>query len=84
MYSRLAKGFETVAVDDAMLVNRRKLNCCLQHFFRGPIAKNGKPVELLQCLVCEGYLPFEHAAEYAKGFAAAGGNPELVIEGFGR
>jgi hypothetical protein len=71
MYPQIVKGFATAAVDDAMRVNRRKLDCCLQHFFRGPLTtKEGKPLELLQCMVCEGYLPLEIGTEYACDFAA--------------
>jgi hypothetical protein len=84
MYTHLAKGFATSAVDDAMRVNRRRLNSCMQHFFKGPLKRNGVAAELLQCMVCEGFLPLETAAEYARGFAAAGGDPETVIQGFGR
>lgn len=84
MYTHLAKGFATASQESLMVINRRKLNSCLQHFFEPFKAVKGQPPALLKCLSCDGYLPFEQAAEYAKGFAAAGGDPETVIEGFGR
>lgn len=69
----------------AMQENRRVLNKCLLHYFDTTgIFESAEAPALLRCVMCKGFLPFEQAAEYARGFAAAGGDPELVMPGFTR
>lgn len=69
----------------AIAENRQRLNGCLLHYFDTTGMFDAKePPALLRCVMCQGILPLEIAAEYARGFAAAGGNPELVVPGFSR
>jgi len=84
MYSHLAKGFSEAAQDDAMAVNRRRLNSCSQHFFDSPKKVNGVAAALLRCVMCDGWMPLEWADQYARGFMHANGDPEVVLPGFTR
>lgn len=86
MHSHPAESLAEANRAALVQANRRRLNGCGQHVFDCmPIDWANKIApETLRCRVCGGILRFEEAAQYAKGFAAAGGNPEHVIEGFGR
>lgn len=71
---------------DSIAENRRRLNSCPAHQFdvSGIDWERGFLPTRFTCMNCDGSLPELSAVEYARGFAAAGGNPETVIEGFGR
>lgn len=64
---------------------RARLYACAMHVFdtKGVTSWSNAPASLT-CAMCGEWLPTMEAAQYARGFAAAGGDPETVIEGFGR
>lgn len=65
---------------------RARLYACTLHVFdmsNVEIAPGKLPARLT-CVMCTEWLPTIEAAQYVRGFAAAGGDPEIVIEGFGR
>ncbi|AXC34286.1 hypothetical protein P7I17_gp32 [Escherichia phage Halfdan] len=72
---------ESAALFAAIKENRRKLDACPRHLFDvGP-----PPYQLGQkvtCAICDGYMPVTDAAQYARGYMAAGGNPDDVIKNF--
>jgi hypothetical protein len=63
---------------------RGRLIACPLHQFNmtGIERVAGKIPQRLTCIVCEEWMPTLEAAAYARGFQAAGGNPDLVIDGF--
>lgn len=65
---------------------RAVLYSCSMHVFdtNGIERKPGQIPDRLTCVVCKQWLPTMEACAYARGFAAAGGDPSIVIEGFGR
>lgn len=73
-------------IRDGIVTNRRRLNGCDAHHFDGTAIdwERGLLPARFVCLKCGGWLPDLAAVEYARGFAAAGGNPELVLPGFTR
>lgn len=78
--------FRAAIVRDSVAVNRRILNGCTAHQFDASVIdwERGLLPARFECLRCGGWLPELAAIEYARGFAAAGGDPDAVIEGFGR
>lgn len=66
---------------EKIALNRVKLDCCEQHEFEthGVEVQIGKRVK---CKRCGGEMSLIQANEYVRGFAAGGGNPELVWEGW--
>jgi len=66
---------------EAIKANRKKLDECKQHAF----ADVSPPFYLGQCFVCDncgGHMQAVEACQYARGFHAAGGNPNLIIPNF--
>lgn len=61
--------------------NRAKLDACKRHNF----TINNVPMELgakVKCNVCGGWLELVRVKDYCRGYKAAGGNPNDVVEGF--
>lgn len=86
MDAALQTELRAAVVRDSIAVNRQRLNSCPGHQFDASTIdwERGHLPSRFVCLRCDGWLPDLCAVEYARGFAAAGGDPELVIEGFGR
>ncbi len=65
---------------------REVLYSCPLHVFdmRGIEFVAGKIPARLTCVMCKQWFPTLEAASYARGFKAAGGDADTVIEGFGR
>lgn len=64
---------------------RERLYACSMHVFNmgGIVIEAGKIPPRLTCVMCTEWMPTMEAAAYARGFAAAGGDPNTIIEGFG-
>lgn len=61
--------------------NRNKLDACTRHNFT---IKN-VPMELgakVKCNNCGGWLDLTRVNDYCRGYKAAGGNPNDIVEGF--
>jgi hydrogenase maturation factor HypF (carbamoyltransferase family) len=66
---------------EAIKANRRKLDECKQHAF----IDASPPYHMyhaFHCTNCGGHMQAIEAAQYARGFKAAGGNPNLIIPNF--
>lgn len=77
---------ELVPDDQAREEARRAtLYACAMHVFdtSGIELVASKIPHRLTCVMCKAWMPTLEAAAYARGFAAAGGDPQTVIEGFG-
>lgn len=63
---------------------RERLADCSMHVFAmdGIERVAGKIPPRLTCVMCTEWMPTLEAAAYARGFKAAGGDPNTVIEGF--
>lgn len=59
-------------------LNRITLDTCPQHKFKTPCYTEFKLGLKVVCLHCGGSMRAVEAAEYIRGFAAAGGDPNLV------
>jgi hypothetical protein len=62
-----------------------RLWACAMHVFKPSVMAwkaAGRP-DRLTCAMCLQWMPLMEASAYARGFAAAGGDAEAVIEGFG-
>uniref|UniRef100_A0AAU6VZW7 Chaperone protein DnaJ n=1 Tax=Pseudomonas phage Pavpe01 TaxID=3138545 RepID=A0AAU6VZW7_9VIRU len=72
---------ETAAMLAAIKENRRKLDACPRHFLDigPPPYRIGQKVE---CKRCNGTMSLTDAAQYARGYLAAGRHPDEVIPGF--
>lgn len=87
---RLAAGRALMFTDQdeldlaAELERRRVTDACAMHVFDCHGLDRKNPPLRLKCVMCTGSLPTMEAGAYAAGFAAAGGDPETVIEGYGR
>lgn len=65
--------------------NQKRLDNCKRHYF-----PTLPPVEVirtsfrlkLSCAACGGEILATEVAAYVRGFAAAGGNPDLIIPGW--
>lgn len=70
----------------AVAENRRKLTACVLHSFDSKTIDwhRGLVPATLLCTICGGREETLAAVAYARGYAAAGGDPEMVIEGFTR
>lgn len=69
----------------AVRENMRVLSGCIVHRFNTrEITDWSTAPERLECIHCGGHMTVPLAHSYATGWAAHGGDPELVIEGFGR
>lgn len=74
------------ADDVAAVESQQRRNACSLHVFdmRGIERIARKVPPRLRCVMCLEWMDTVEACAYARGFAAAGGDPETVIEGFGR
>jgi hypothetical protein len=70
--------------DDALANLRRLGECAAHRFDTAHILDWADAPERFTCLNCKGTMTPVAAHAYACGFAAAGGDPETVIQGFGR
>lgn len=61
-------------------VNRETLNNCKRHLFIMPETISFK--QKLKCSNCGGWMDAVHAMEYARGYQAAGRDPNEIIPGF--
>lgn len=74
-------------VRDSVALNRQILNACPRpHQFDASAIdwERGHLPARFNCLRCGGWMADLQAVAYAEGIADAGGDPEAVIEGFGR
>lgn len=60
--------------------NRETLNNCKRHLFIMPETISFK--QKLKCSNCGGWMDAVHAMEYARGYQAAGRDPNEIIPGF--
>lgn len=74
----------TEAAHRAEEARRERLANCPMHVFNmtGIELAAGKIPPRLTCVMCTEWLTTLEAAAYARGFKAAGGDPNTVIEGF--
>lgn len=72
--------FDAKATFEQIKANRAKLDACPRHAFGElpPLAFGVK----LTCQRCGGALGAIEAAQYARGFESAGGNPDEIITNF--
>lgn len=73
--------------------NQQRLQTCARHHFTCEDAfylrdEEGAPVGIapgtrLQCTACLGRMPALEAFRYAQGYKAAGGDPNVIIPGYG-
>lgn len=72
---------QVTALYEQVKANRIKLDACLKHRFN-----IGEPPyqlgEKFVCANCAGTIDAVQAYAYARGFEAAGGNPNEIIPGF--
>jgi hypothetical protein len=61
--------------------NRKLLDDCRKHSFIWPSVPLMFKLKL-ECSNCGGRMDALEAAQYTRGFEAAGGNPNEIIEGF--
>lgn len=59
--------------------NRRRLDNCVGHHQFGRVRFANGIARDVTCDVCGGSMSVMSALDYRRGFAAAGGNPELVM-----